>query len=80
MKLFVAHKMTRNNTLNKVHVAATDRVWRDNRTKSLSDFVRLYCQLKTLLFEVEGARAHRWGVGRVPQCPMIAGDANRQVG
>jgi len=24
MKLFVAHKMTRNNTLNKVHVAATE--------------------------------------------------------
>jgi len=23
-KLFVAHKMTRNNTLNKVHVAATE--------------------------------------------------------
>jgi len=23
MKLFVAHKMTRNNTLNKIHVAAT---------------------------------------------------------
>ena len=24
MKLFVAHKMTRNNTLNKVHVAVTE--------------------------------------------------------
>jgi len=24
MKLFVAHKMMRNNTLNKVHVAATE--------------------------------------------------------
>ena len=24
MKLFVAHKMTRNNTLNKVHVAETE--------------------------------------------------------
>jgi len=24
MKLFVEHKMTRNNTLNKVHVAATE--------------------------------------------------------
>jgi len=24
MKLFVAHKMTRNNTLDKVHVAATE--------------------------------------------------------
>jgi len=24
MKLFVAHKMTRNNTLKKVHVAATE--------------------------------------------------------
>jgi len=49
MKLFVAHKMTRkNNTLNKVHVAATElpqllsqNVWRGNRTKSLSDFLQL---------------------------------------
>jgi len=43
----LAHKMTWNNTLNKVHVAATElpqllsqntNVWRCNRTKSLSDF------------------------------------------
>jgi len=50
MKLFVAHKMMQNNTLNKVHVAATElpqlvsqntNVCRGNRTKSLSDFVQL---------------------------------------
>jgi len=45
--------MTQNNTLNKVHVAATELpqllsitqkayVWRGNRTKSLSDFVHLW--------------------------------------
>jgi len=45
IKLFVAHKMTRNNTLNKVHVAATElpqllsQNVRGNHTKSLSDFV-----------------------------------------
>ena len=43
VKVFVAHKMTQNNTLNKVNVAATvaeyKYVWRGNRTKSLSDFV-----------------------------------------
>jgi len=48
MKVFVANKITRNNTLKKVHVAMTDpsqllsqHVWRSNRTKSLSDFVQL---------------------------------------
>jgi len=44
MKLFVVHKVTRNNTLNKVHVVAAavaeyKYVWRGNRTKLLSDFV-----------------------------------------
>jgi len=41
-------KRTQNNTLNKVHVAATAAavaeykyVWRGNRTKSLSDTVQL---------------------------------------
>ena len=50
---FIAHEMTRNNTLNKDHVAATELpqlllqnaqykyVWRGNRTKSPSDFVQL---------------------------------------
>jgi len=54
MKLSVAHKMMRNNTLNKVHVAATvttaaavaeyKYVWKGKRTKSLS--VRLCAVLK----------------------------------
>jgi len=44
MKLFDAHKMTRNITINKVHVAATELqqllkqntniIWRRNRTKA----------------------------------------------
>jgi len=52
MKLFVAHKITQNNTVNKVHVAATELSQllsqntnmfgeAGNRTKSLSDFVQL---------------------------------------
>jgi len=52
MKLFVAHKTTRNNTLNMAHVESCDctitaavanykYLWRGNRTKSLSDFVQL---------------------------------------
>jgi len=55
MKLFVAHKTTRNNTLNKVNMAHVESrdctitaavanykyLWRGNRTKSLSDFVQL---------------------------------------
>jgi len=42
MKLFVARKMTGNNTPNKVRVAATTAaaVWRGNGTQSLSDFVQ----------------------------------------
>ena len=52
MKLFVVHKMTRNNRLNKVRVAATELTQllsqnkntnmlgvQGNHTKSLSDFV-----------------------------------------
>jgi len=42
-KLFVAHEMTRNDTPNKVHVAATElpqNVWRGNRRNSLSDSVQ----------------------------------------
>jgi len=44
MKLFVSHKMARNNTLNKVRVVATElrncwgiiqNLWRISRTKSL---------------------------------------------
>ena len=51
VKLFVAQKMTRNDALNRVHVAATERPQllsqntnmfeKGNRTKSLSDFVQL---------------------------------------
>ena len=42
MNLFVARKMTGNNTPNKVRVAATTAaaVWRGNGTQSLSDFVQ----------------------------------------
>ena len=44
MKVFVVHKTPQNNTPNEVHVAATvaeyKYVWRGNRTKSMSDFVR----------------------------------------
>jgi len=61
MKLFVAHKKTRNNTMNKEHVAATELlysavaeykcmyVWRGNRTKSLSEFEQLQSELKNKL-------------------------------
>jgi len=38
MKLFVTHKMTRNNAPNKGH-AEYKYVWRVDHTESLSDFV-----------------------------------------
>jgi len=50
MKLFVAHKVTPYNTVNKIHVVPTElsqllsqntNVWRGNLTESLSDFVQL---------------------------------------
>jgi len=64
MKLFVAQKMTRNNTLNKIMyshdrttayaVAEYKDVWRGNRAKSLSDFVYSIVNWKNQLLEVEG--------------------------
>ena len=48
-EIFVAHKMTRNNTVNKVHVAATElpqllsqntNVFGETTAQSLSDFVQ----------------------------------------
>jgi len=73
MKLFVAHKMTRNNTLNEVRVTETklyrscwrsiQNVWRGNRTKSQSRSQTLCSskvnRKKTKLLEVEGARQGR---------------------
>ena len=51
MKLFVTHKMMQNNTMNKVHVAATElsqllsqntnMSGEETATKSLSDFAQL---------------------------------------
>ena len=64
MKLFVAHKMTQNNTLNKVHVAATatsaDAQLFGEATAQMVT-VRLCARLKLTdkkikLLEVEGAR------------------------
>jgi len=44
-KFFVAHKISQRNKMNKLLVAAAvakyERVWRGNRTKSVSEFVQL---------------------------------------
>jgi len=72
MKLFVAHKMTRNSTLNEVHVAATELpqpqllsqnrdVWRGNCTKSLSDCAAVKLTEKKLkLLEVQLKSVYRF--------------------
>jgi len=45
MKLFIAHKITRNNTLNKVHVAATELAQlRSQNTKCLERQPHSLCQ------------------------------------
>jgi len=59
MKLFVAHEMTQNNTVNKVHVAATEL------PQLLSQNTNMFGKSlkKNKLLEVEGARApvlHSW--------------------